>query len=199
MERTRVAKVGCYLSYKHDTDISQVEDVRLVRRGQQVEGTIHLTPHHLIFVHQPGPSTASTDATPNPRPREVWITYPIIQNCTLRLSPQWSAHLSSIRLRCRDFNFYCFRFGDEKKARDVFDSIKSWTCKIGRVDKLYAFSYQPQPPEKDTNGWSIYDAKKEFQRMGISEKESDKGWRLSYANSDYSVGATILNALEPCY
>lgn len=78
----------------------------------------------------------------------------------------------------------------------MFDSIKSWTCRIGRVDKLYAFSYQPQQPEKYVNGWSIYDARKEFHRMGISEKESDKGWRLSYSNSDYSVSSTIAFAFK---
>ena len=168
--------------------------MKLVRRGQQVDGTLHLTPHHLIFVHTPSPpqsSESSAEKTSTARPREIWITYPIVQKCTLRIFPSWSHHLSSIRLQCRDFNFYCFCFREEKKARDVYDSIKAWTCKLGKTEKLYAFAYQPQKPEKDLDGWSIYDARREFRRLGISEKGAEKGWRVSNINADYSVGKIV--------
>ena len=167
-----------------------MDQVKLVRRGQQVEGTLHLTPHHLIFSHSPPleeHALSNGDAAP-PKPRELWITYPIIQTCTIRLAPQPSHHLSSIRLRCRDFTFVCFCFDDDKNARDAYDSIRAWTCKIGRVEKLYAFTYQPQRPEKDVDGWSIYDPRAEWRRQGISEKGVDKGWRLSNINKDFGVG-----------
>ncbi|KAL8656567.1 MAG: hypothetical protein Q9226_002630 [Calogaya cf. arnoldii] len=174
------------------TRIARVDDVKLVRRGDQVEGTLHLTPHHLIFCHTPPPTVDEPNGHSSHRnkPRELWITYPIIQTCTLRLAHPASRHPSSIRLRCRDFSFVCFCFSDEKKARDVYDSIKAWTCKLGRVDKLYAFSYQPQAPEKDINGWALYDASKEWKRQGISEKDSDKGWRISKLNTDYGFSPT---------
>ncbi|MCJ1255359.1 hypothetical protein MMC24_003175 [Lignoscripta atroalba] len=184
MERTRIAKV---------------DDVKLVRRGQQVEGTLHLTPHHLIFCHTPDPiaedlADGTSGKASNARPKELWITYPIIQICTLRPTPPASHLPSSIRLRCRDFTFVCFCFTDEKKARDVFESIKAWTCKLGRIEKLYAFSYQPQRPEKDVNGWTIYDARREWKRLGVSDKGVDKGWRISRINTDYSVGRRSLLA-----
>ncbi|MCJ1384656.1 hypothetical protein MMC17_007774 [Xylographa soralifera] len=180
MERTRIAKV---------------EDVKLIRRGEQLEGTLHLTPHHLIFCHTlgttlEGESGSVPENQPKVRPKELWITYPIIQICTLRPSPLASHLPSSIRLRCRDFTFVCFCFSDEKKARDVYDSIKAWTCKLGRIEKLYAFSYQPQRPEKDVNGWNIYDARKEWRRQGISDKSVDKGWRISTINTDYGFSPT---------
>ena len=70
----------------------------------------------------------------------------------------------------------------------MYDSIKAWTCKLGRIEKLYAFSYQPQSPEKEINGWQVYDARKEWKRQGISEKGADKGWRVSEINTDYGVG-----------
>lgn len=76
---------------------------------------------------------------------------------------------------------------DEKKAKDVYDSIKAWTCKLGRVEKLYAFSYQPHQLEKDINGWETYDARAEWRRLGISEKGVDRGWRISTINIDYGV------------
>ena len=169
-----------------------MEDVKLIRRGEQVEGTLHLTPHHLIFSHiplstTPDPPNGTTVSSPR-RPRELWITYPIIHTCTLRPSPHQSHLPSSIRLRCRDFTFVCFCFVDEKKARDVYESIKAWTCKLGKIEKLYAFSYEPPKPEKEVNGWNIYDPLKEWQRQGITDEDTDKGWRISRINTDYEVG-----------
>ncbi|KAL8773002.1 MAG: hypothetical protein Q9209_002022 [Squamulea sp. 1 TL-2023] len=174
------------------TRIARVDDVKLVRRGEQLEGTLHLTPHHLIFCHTPLPNVDEPHRHTSHRTklRELWITYPIIQTCILRLAHPASHHLSSIRLRCRDFTFVCFCFSDEKKARDVYDSIKAWTCKLGRVDKLYAFTYQPQAPEKDINGWELYNARREWKRLGISEKDSEKGWRISTINTDYEFSPT---------
>ena len=69
----------------------------------------------------------------------------------------------------------------------MYDSIKAWTCKLGRVEKLYAFSYQPQQPEREVNGWDIYDARNEWKRFGISDKGIDRGWRISTINTDYGV------------
>ncbi|KAL9059384.1 MAG: hypothetical protein Q9206_001513 [Seirophora lacunosa] len=174
------------------TRIARVDDVKLVRRGEQVEGTLHLTPHHLIFCHTP-PALEHEHASlgsQRAKAKEIWITYPIIQTCTLRLAHPTSHLPSSIRLRCRDFTFVCFCLFNEKRARDVYDSIKAWTCKLGRVEKLYAFTYQPQSPEKEIKGWDLYDAQREWERLGISEKDSDKGWRISKVNTDYRFSPT---------
>ncbi|KAJ5084586.1 hypothetical protein NUU61_009165 [Penicillium alfredii] len=167
---------------------TQVENVTLARHGEQVDGTLHLTPHHLIFSHVPPISSEDQAKGVAIRPRELWITYPIISFCTLRPAPAVSRQLSSIRLRCRDFLFACFFFTNETKAREVFDSIKQWTCKSGRIDKLYAFSYQPPPPEKEFNGWDLYDPRKEWERQGILE--DGKGWRISEINVDYGFSPT---------
>ncbi|TKA81582.1 hypothetical protein B0A49_00354 [Cryomyces minteri] len=114
----------------------------------------------------------------------------MIAYCTYKPAPPASRQAPSIRLRCRDFTFVNFLFVSETKARDVYDSIKSLTCKLGRVEKLYAFTYRPQPPEKDVNGWELYDAKREWRRLGISEKDGDKGWRISEINADYEYAPT---------
>ncbi|KAL2871127.1 phosphatidylinositol-3-phosphatase YMR1 [Aspergillus lucknowensis] len=173
MEKTRVAKV---------------EDVTLARRGEQVVGTLHLTPHHIIFSHIP-PQPVSTQAQGAVvRPRELWITYPIISFCTYRPTPAVSRQPSSIRLRCRDFTFVCFYFTAESRARDVYESIKSWTCKIGRVDRLYAFSFQPPTPERELDGWGLYDVRKELARQGVGRDGC--GWRISQINSDYGFSPT---------
>ncbi len=155
------------------------------RQGVRVEGTLHLTSHHLIFSYPPPPADEASAA--KPRPRELWITYPMIAFCTYRPAPPASHQAPSIRLRCRDFTFVAFHFLSESKARDVYDSIRSLTCKLGRMEKLYAFSYKPQGPEREVNGWEIYDAKRELKRLGVSSKDVDKGWRISEINVDYQV------------
>ncbi|KAJ6129848.1 hypothetical protein N7512_002628 [Penicillium capsulatum] len=162
------------------TRIAKVDNVTLARRGEQVDGTLHLTPHHLIFSHFPRYLARTR--------QKLWITYPIISFCTLRSTPSVSRQLSSIRLRCRDFTFVCFYFANEHKAREVFESIKQWTCKSGRIDKLYAFAYQPPPPEKEFNGWDLYDPRKEWARQGLMKENS--GWRISEINSDYGFSPT---------
>lgn len=159
----------------------------LCRHGNQVPGTLHLTPHHLIFSHTPPATNDSQASNGPPKTRELWITYPIISFCTLRPAPAVSRQPSSIRLRCRDFTFVCFYFREETKARDTYESIKLWTCKIGRVDKLYAFTYQPQLPERNVNGWDLYDPRQEWLRLGIGSSERNCGWRLSNINADYTV------------
>lgn len=83
-----------------------------------------------------------------------------------------------------------FNFADVKQARDAFDFIRSRTCRLAGIDKLYAFKYEPQPPEKAVKGWDFYDAKAEFRRQGISEKSADRGWRISAINNDYTFSPT---------
>jgi len=164
----------------------QVEDVTLLRHGIRHEGTLHLTSHHLIF-SCPAPPDAQTPTSKPKKPKEIWITYPMIAFCTYRPAPPASHQAPSIRLRCRDFTFVAFHFLEESKARDVYESIKSLTCKLGRIEKLYAFSYRPQGPEKAVNGWELYDARREWQRQGVSDTNPDRGWRISEINSDYQV------------
>ncbi|CAI4218009.1 unnamed protein product [Parascedosporium putredinis] len=85
----------------------------------------------------------------------------------------------------RDFTFVTFNFQDDKLAREAFEFIRARTCKLGTVEKLYAFSYKPLKVEEGINGWELYDARAEFRRQGISEKSTEKGWRVSTINQDY--------------
>jgi myotubularin-related protein 6/7/8 len=165
-------------------ELYQADDVTLFRKGQRFKGTLHLTAHHLIYRYSPEPPSANE---PSPKPeklKELWITYPMISFCTYRPSPGGVFHPPSIRIRCRDFVFVAFHFKTDQQARAVYDTIKNLTCKVGKIDKLYAFNFKPAPQEKDINGWSIYDARKEFARQGISP---EKGWRITNINSDYQV------------
>ena len=122
--------------------------------------------------------------------RQGWTAFQIISHCTLRPTPPSSGIPSSIRIRCHDFTFVSFNFADDKQAREAFDFIRSRTCRLGSIDNLYAFKYEPQAPERAVGGWGLYDVRAEFRRQGISEKSADKGWRISVINKDYSFCPT---------
>ncbi|WEW55311.1 phosphatidylinositol-3-phosphatase ymr1 [Emydomyces testavorans] len=176
MERTRIAKV---------------DNVTLCRRGERASGTLHLTPHHLIFSHIPPiPEGLQSCSSAPIKPRELWITYPIICYCTFKPATIASRQPSSIRIRCRDFTFVCFYFPNEAQARDAYESIKLWTCKIGRVDKLYAFTYQPPLPERSLNSWNLYNPREEWTRLGVGRPDLPSGWRISTINADYNFSPT---------
>jgi myotubularin-related protein 6/7/8 len=162
--------------------------VTLHKRTTKVTGTLHLSTHHLIFEHRPDASTnPKAPSKGQGRVKEMWITYPMIASCVYRPMPAVLRQDHAIRLRCRDFTFVAFHFSDETQARSVYDTIKALTCGLGSFSKLYAFTYDPPPIEKNINGWQIYDARKEFKRMGISPKGADLGWRLTDINHDYEV------------
>lgn len=157
--------------------------------------TLHLTAHHLVLVQILSPPSSQEAPPSDKRPvpaktRESWIAYSMIAFCTFRPTPPGSGLSSSIRLRCRDFRFLTFNLAEDRQARDVFESIKGATCKLGSIEKLYAFSYKPQSLEKQINGWDIYDAKAEWKRLGISDKGVDRGWRISKINVDYTFSPT---------
>jgi len=80
-----------------------------------------------------------------------------------------------------------FHFTSEEKARDVYDTIKNLTCRIGRLEKLYAFSYQAQGPERDVNGWKVYDPIQEWRRQGVGAQGANRGWRITNINENYEV------------
>lgn len=168
----------------------EVKDVTLCRRGDRISGALYIAEHHVIFSwSQPSGPDAK------PKVRQVWISYPLISHCVYRPEPAAIRQRPSIRLRCRDFTFIAFQFPGETEARDVFETIKTLTCLGGNLEKLHAFSYKPPAEEIRCNGWELYDARREYRRMGIGPKEADKGWRLSEINHDYTYSPTYPSVL----
>ncbi|KAG6002987.1 hypothetical protein E4U21_002462 [Claviceps maximensis] len=164
-----------------------IHHVQGIYGGQTTTGILRLTDFHMVFCApiQP-PSGHESDPSTPPKMRERWLTFPILSYCSLRPTPPSSRQAPSIRIRCRDFTFVTFNFADNEVAREAFDFIKARTCKLGTVEKLYAFSHKPLRHEEEMNGWDCYDPKAEFRRQGISEKLPDKGWRVTNINQDYS-------------
>ncbi|KAI0603309.1 protein-tyrosine phosphatase-like protein [Biscogniauxia sp. FL1348] len=175
--------------------VKKIPNVDAIRGGETFSGELSLTDHHIIFSY---PNVLPDGATPPPnapKNRETYIAYPIIAHCTFRPCPSLTGRPSSIRLRGRDFSFINFLFRDEVDARDAFEFIRTRACRLGSIEKLYAFCYQPLKVEKPLNGWELYDPRAEFRRQGISTKSVDRGWRISLINKDYSFSPTYPSLL----
>ncbi|KAI1168050.1 protein-tyrosine phosphatase-like protein [Nemania serpens] len=175
--------------------IKVIPNVEAIRFGNKYSGELRLTDHHIIFIHpvtsHPNTAIATPDTPPSPpKYRESYTAYPIISHCVFRPCPSVTGRPSSIRLRGRDFGLINFLFPNETAAREAFDYIRARTCRLGSIEKLYAFSYQPLKTEKPLNGWILYDPRVEFKRQGISTKSVDRGWRISLINKDYAFSPT---------
>ncbi|TGJ78758.1 hypothetical protein E0Z10_g10000 [Xylaria hypoxylon] len=170
--------------------VKVIPNVDAIRFGDKYSGELRLTDHHLIFIHPVTPPNSATPPPNAPKYRESYIAYPIIAHCIFRPCPSVSGRPSSIRIRARDFSLINFLFPNEIAAREAFDYIRTRTCRLGSIEKLYAFSYQPLKTEKPFNGWNLYDPRAEFRRQGISTKSVDRGWRISLINEDYIFSPT---------
>lgn len=135
----------------------------------RLTGTLHLTPHHLIF----SPDSTGVDATPSStsisslthpsgssaRSNEIWVPYPSITLLT-RL-PQSIQGLYPLQIRTRNFESYVLLFARDKDgaAEDVWQSVKDCAVAseftghahhiqdtkgaepLASVEQLYAFFY----------------------------------------------------------
>lgn len=162
--------------------------VTAVARGETTIGCLRLCDHHLVFTAPPKGDAAGKDG--KERPREIWLAYPMLSYGHFRPTAPASGRDPSIRIGGRDFYFITLNFPDNKSAQEAFNFIKTRTCRLGSIDKLYAFNYKPSLKERQVRGWTIYDPKDEFRRQGIGEKLPDRGWRISDVNKNYNFSPT---------
>ncbi|RKP07726.1 protein-tyrosine phosphatase-like protein, partial [Thamnocephalis sphaerospora] len=153
----------------------QVNEVQLDTGKKRYIGTLHLTAHQLIFSHPE---------------EELWIAYPILH--TVERQSQMADGLFPLRIRCHHFLFVTLSFRTEQEAIDVYESMQKLTC-IASVEQLHAFFYQPTPPRDIMEGWSRYDPKREYARMGVGVSSDE--WRFTSVNENYELCATYPHCL----
>jgi len=120
MDKLRVAKVDNVGLSRLFRPLDAAADA--VPSLQQLTGTLHLTPHHLIF------SPTSTSASPS----EIWIAYPTITLMT-RVPQSLRGHYP-VQIRTRLFDHYTLSFDRDRDADDVWQSVKDCAvvCKSER-------------------------------------------------------------------
>lgn len=84
----------------------------------------------------------------------------------------------------------------DEDARQAFYILRDRCC-IDKVEDMYAFAFKAPSQEKAASA-EPYDARKEFARMGISQKAADgpgTAWRISDINHDYQYSETYPSTL----
>lgn len=147
------------------------------------------------------PSTDSAQLAPYSSPRRP--ASPANEDGSHDIADE-SGRSPAIRIRCRDFQMVALHFhgasSDSKSpddmARQVFFALRSRSC-VDRLEDFLAFHYHPIPPERSVE-IPVYDARREFARMGIGGKAAEgpgSAWRLSDMNHDYSFSTTYPSLL----
>ncbi|EPX73050.1 myotubularin family phosphatidylinositol-3-phosphatase [Schizosaccharomyces octosporus yFS286] len=152
--------------------VAKVENVKFLNKGNEINGTLHLTAYHSIFSDIEGK-------------REIWTAYSMINFVRLCLNERTYC----IRVQCRDFVFYCLKFQSSKDAMDVYDTLRELTS-VTSVNRLYAYHYMPTGEEgKVKSGWDLFLLENEYRRMGVGNSNSAEGagtnWRLTKINENY--------------
>ena len=81
-------------------------------------------------------------------------------------------------------------------AREAFFMLRARCC-VDKAENMLAFHFHP-PQEEIAAGVPGFDARREFARMGISDKAADgpgTAWRITDINQDYSFSATYPSVL----
>lgn len=138
----------------------------LKRLGHALPGRLRLFKHHIVFKSE----------------RDVWICYPMV----ISADPCGS----TLRLACKDFMIIALEFDNEKTCSAIAAEIKRLRS-VYSTEELYAFVYTPATSEKLANGWNIYNATKEYERMGALTSE----WRLTEANQEFRLCQTYPQTL----
>lgn len=120
----------------------------------------------------------------------MWVCYPVISEAIRRPYSSVIGH-SSIRIVCKDFSFLMLNFNSEEESRDVYESLMQLTA-VSDVQKLYAYMYKPGALERKHNGWKLYDAVAEYERMGAF---ADGKWRITNINKDYAFSPSYPKVL----
>ncbi|KAH3681420.1 hypothetical protein WICPIJ_007618 [Wickerhamomyces pijperi] len=115
--------------------------------------------------------------------------------------------MTSIKLNCKDFNYMSLDFINKQDSLDVYQSIMKLTC-LQDINQLYAFIYQPNHIEAQFQTWGMYNTVREFERQGLSFKEtpvaaaaagnnkpSATNWRVTNLNSKYKLCETYPRVL----
>ncbi|KAL7747156.1 phosphatidylinositol-3-phosphatase ymr1 [Sorochytrium milnesiophthora] len=150
--------------------ISTVRNVLLLRGSKAFLGSLHITPHHLIFKF--------ADASE----REIWVFFSTIHELTKK--PPNAQLQTTLDISCRNFLFMRLLIQNEDEANAVYETMVKLTH-TSAPDQLYAFLYYPSV-HYDADGWSVADIGRDYKRMGVP----NAAWRETELNAHHALCPT---------
>lgn len=94
-----------------------------------------------------------------------------------------------IDLSCKDMRNLRFAHKQENHSRrQVFERVQQFAFPLSNKQTLFAFEFKEN---YGVDGWSVYDADKEFRRQGVP----NDNWRLTKVNEKYELSDTYPSSL----
>ncbi|XP_066920210.1 myotubularin-related protein 2-like [Clytia hemisphaerica] len=156
--------------YENESIVCSASDVNLhCLYSGRVNGVLHVTKYRLYF-----------EVTKDYDMKTVDIPLGNITKVDkIGSSNKQKQDVSGLEIICKDMRNFKFALKHESKKK-VFDAIQTYAFPISNGKSFFAFD---NGTEYRVNGWDVYDAAKEMQRLGLPTD----CWRLTELNKDYRL------------
>ncbi|CAO4361254.1 unnamed protein product [Caenorhabditis nigoni] len=88
---------------------------------------------------------------------------------------------------CKDYRTYKFACLPTSNRKNICDSLNRYAFPISHNFPLFAFVHAAESPRLMRDGWKIYSAEREYERLGIP---SSRLWEMVDINKDYKFSET---------
>ncbi|EGT54329.1 CBN-MTM-1 protein [Caenorhabditis brenneri] len=88
---------------------------------------------------------------------------------------------------CKDYRMYKFACSPTTNRKNICDSLNRYSFPITHNFPMFAFVHCAESPRLAKDGWRVYSAEKEYERLGIPKS---KLWDIVDINKDYKFSET---------
>ena len=85
---------------------------------------------------------------------------------------------------------------DDQFEKSVYNNLVKYAFPLKSNQAFFAFNHKTTSDKID-EGWLVYNAQQEYERMGVNESKSK--WRITTINKDYKYCETYPNLLAVCH
>ncbi|CAB3407526.1 unnamed protein product [Caenorhabditis bovis] len=97
------------------------------------------------------------------------------------------------QILCKDYRTYRFASDPSTHSRrDICETLNIYAFPLSYKLKLFAFAYRDSMPKPSIDGWKVYSAMGELERMGVGQC---KFWRIIDINKEYKFAETYPSLL----
>lgn len=142
-------------------------------------GDVHITNYRLVF------SSYSDDTM-----SDYFVDVPL--TTISRVEKTGDKSKPGLKVDCKDFRTLRFHFDrNEKESRRQMRRLLD-DCLYPNYRHLFALAYRAaiKLETKQVDGWSIFDIKQEFARLGVGSGDKGSKWRISLLNEHYQYSKT---------
>ncbi|KAF1768537.1 hypothetical protein GCK72_000349 [Caenorhabditis remanei] len=88
---------------------------------------------------------------------------------------------------CKDYRVYKFALVPGSNRKNICDSLNRYSFPISHNFPMFAFVHAAESPRLLKDGWKVYSAEREYERLGIPKSRL---WEIVDINKDYKFSET---------